>query len=106
MTEEKALPDPRLVRIRRLVLAGRYRVSSHVHSSVADGEIDFDAIPHSIVNAVTMERHRDQEKASVDGWKYVITGPDAGGLAFRTVGKTVEGPDGEEYFVITAFEVA
>ena len=97
--------DSRLARIRILVLLGKYRLSEHVRSDVENGEIDFDAIKHSIVNAVSILRQKDELETSVDRRKYVITGPDLAGLSFRTVGKIVAQPDGDEYFVITAFEV-
>jgi hypothetical protein len=64
-----------------------------------------DSVEHSILNAARITSQPDEKGAAVDGRKHTILGPDRAGLAFETVGKIMEGFEGEEYFIISAYEV-
>jgi len=97
--------DRRLERIRRLVLAKKYRLSSHVLGGIESGEYCLEDVVRATVYGETCTSHRDEKGTAVDGHKYVVTGPDTQGRAFRTVGKIQEWSDGQEYFFIAAFEV-
>jgi hypothetical protein len=97
-------PDIRLERIQRLILQGHWEVSSHVLQYIEDGEFEIRDIETSIARGWISKSQKDEVGTAVDARKYTISGFDHCGLPFETVGKIVEGPDGEQYFVITAYE--
>lgn len=94
-----------LDRIQRLVLLRRVRLSEHALIALQAGEFDMDSVEYSILNAARITSQADEKSAAVDGKKHTVLGPDRAGLAFETVGKIMEGFEGEEYFIISAYEV-
>ena len=96
--------DTRLERIRRLVLQGQWEPSSHVRQYIQDGEFELRDIEESIATGSITESQNDDVGTALDGRKHTIAGFDHCGLPFETVGKIVEGPEGNEYFVITAYQ--
>jgi hypothetical protein len=91
-------------KIRALVRGGRYTLSQHVIDHIADNEFGRDDIEVSILTGELVKSPRDEQGTAVDGRKHTVRGRTKCGLPFETVGKIIQGPDGNEYFVITGYE--
>ena len=96
--------DKRLQQIQLLILCRQWTISRHVLADIENGEFDEKDIETSIMSGWIDHSQKDEMQAAVDGRKYIIIGKSYSGLPFETVGKIVEGIQGEEYFVITAFK--
>jgi hypothetical protein len=92
--------DRRLLRIQDLCRRSCVRLSEHVMDRIDDGEFEETDVYLSISYGCIVAAQRDGAER-----KYVIRGPSKSGLAFETVGKFVQGFDGQEYFLITAYLV-
>jgi len=94
-----------LADIKQLVAQGRYRYSRKVQDFIEDGFFDVEDLVHCILSATKIhKRERDELGQAVHGMKYVILGRDTHGRLFYTVGKVVQGPEGQLYFYITAHQ--
>ena len=95
-----------LVRIKRAVLAGRYRFSEKARLEMrADGLTELD-VAESIVNAVAIYktlRSRSPFRGKAREYLYVIESPNLQGLAIYSKGKLVR-EEGEEiyYFLVSS----
>ncbi len=98
------MADSNLDRIRQLILTQEYELSVHVADRIIAGEFDELGIESAILKGSITRRQHDELKQSIDGYKYVISGPDRYGLAFQTVGKIIEYHDGRTYFLISAYK--
>lgn len=100
---EIGLANPALEKIRLLVLRDDWATSTKVRDRYKLGDYGPDDVKSCLLHGVIRQAQRDELGQAIDGKKYVIAGPDAGGLLFVTVGKIVMSCDGNEYFVINAF---
>ncbi len=67
------------------------------------GKIHEDDAIASIMNGCIRQARKDEMETSIDGRKYAIEGTDRAGLPFETIGKIIDGEEGREYFLITAY---
>ena len=99
------MADAKLEKILRLVLRDRWRLGSHALDKIEVGEVARGEIQHALLNGKIERVQRDEKKVAVDGRKYVICGRAPSGLPLETVGKIIKGEDGQEYFLISVYEV-
>ena len=97
------MPDDPLAAIQLLIARDAYDIGEHVEMALALGKYELCDIETAILHGRIRRTKRDKLGGAVDGNVYVIRGPDHSGLAFDTVGKIVEGLDGQAYFLITAY---
>ena len=98
------MDDHRLEKIRRLVRRGQWIPSSHVRKDyIETGVCGVEDIEQSILTGAVTKEEKDEFHMAVDGMKYTIQGRSYCGLGFETVGKIIDGGDGLQYFVITAY---
>lgn len=95
--------DRRLAKIRNLIRRLQWRVSGRLLRKLETGEVHEEDAVVSVMNGHIRETRDDEEATAVDDRKYVITGRDRAGLPFESVGKIIEGEQGQEYFFITAY---
>jgi hypothetical protein len=89
--------------IRDLVRRERFHLSSHVYDKIATNYWEFDDVVESLLNGSIQKAEADELNVAVDGKKYTILGRDCYGHFIETVGKIIQGDDGHDYFVITAY---
>lgn len=89
--------------IRKLIRCDDYQLSNHLYNKLADGEFALADIENSILSGRISKIEKDELCCSIDHKKYVIIGKSQNGLPFETVGKLIEGFEGEKYFIITAY---
>ena len=97
------MPDATLEKIKRLVRSGWWSFGTHVREGLERGEFERRDIENSIESGKIRRVQRDEQKAAIDGNKYVIVGRSHNGLPFETVGKIVSLDEERQYFVCTAY---
>lgn len=96
-------PSDAIENICRLMREDRYVLSDHVQEGLESGEYSRADIETSVLRGSIVRREKNDRGQSVDGRKYVITGPSTSGLPFDTVGKIIAYENGHAYFFITAY---
>ena len=93
-----------LQKIQGLVRRLQYEIESgHAFEPIEEGELERKDIECSIKNGKITRRQKDERGEAKDGKKYTIVGPTFNGLPIVTVGKIVDGMEGETYRLITAY---
>ena len=99
------MDDHRLEKIRKLVLRGNWIPSQHViEDYLITGECTREDIEQSVLTGRIYKVEKDPIGTALDGKVYTISGKSVYGLGFETAGKIIKRPDGNFYFVITAYK--
>jgi len=95
-----------LADIKQLVAQRQYDYSEKVRDFIEEGFFEEEDLEHCILSAAKIHKQeRDELGQAVYGMKYVILGRDTHGRPFYTVGKVMQGPEGQFFYFITAHQV-
>lgn len=88
--------------VTELVRDDCWDVSAKVYEALDDGNFTEDDLVCCVLEGKLHKRERDERNEAVDGRKYTIWGPSAGGHPFYVCGKILRGDEGRYFFFITA----